>query len=100
MAVPAEALDEGPSGDVGKNPNVRGLSGERGCEINEDSANDGASVDQRSSVVMTWAGLEDEIVILAAVIAAAVIAAAVIEAAMCVAAVHDHVAVANLLGIH
>ena len=42
-------------------------------------------VDQRSPVVMTWAGPEDEIAILAAV---------------SVAAVPAHVAVANLLGIH
>ena len=47
-------------------------------------------VDQRLPVVMTWAGPEDEIAILAAVIAAAV----------SVAAVPAHVAVANLLGIH
>ena len=47
-------------------------------------------VDQRSPVVMTRAGLEDEIVILAAVIAAAV----------SVAAVPAHVVVANLLGLH
>ena len=50
----------------------------------------GQGVDQRSPVVMTLAGPEDEIVILAAVSVAAV----------SVAAIPAHVAVANLLGIH